>query len=633
MTKPITPSSTLGEALKTPVGHDMAHLALTQAGIRLGWLKNPIVKAIKLKSLPKLSRGAVDQAFVELLVSMLNGAAEPPTPFEGEIRRAWWKEAVVYQIYPRSFADSNSDGIGDLAGITARLDYLQRLGVNVLWLSPVYDSPNDDNGYDIRDYRKIMKEFGTMQDFDDLLEQAHTRGMKLIMDLVINHTSDEHRWFEEAVRQPDSPYRDYYIFRPGEENTPPNNWTSLFSGPAWNYYPQVKAWALHLFSKKQMDLNWENPALRQSLYEMINWWLAKGIDGFRLDVISFISKNPGLPDGSDLLGKLAGFRGVEHYFHGPRLHEYLRELNENTFARYDVMTVGETPVMGMEMAKLLTDERRRELDTIFNFDHLENPGKARFDDYRYDLRYLKKQWTDWQLHYGKACWPTLFFENHDNPRMVSKVNPDPLFRVPIAKLLAVLQCTLRGTPFLYQGQELGMVNARFASIDEVRDVESINLYRELLAKGKTPAQALEVINAGTRDHARTPMQWDNSQYGGFSDTQPWLKVNDNTNEINTRSQEKDPDSPLCFFRQAIALRTRNPALIYGDFLPAKAGDSLFCYYRQHKDARFYIEINLTEGTQPRRHSVKGLTPVLSSYGEPAAQLRPYEAVVYRCSQE
>ncbi|MFA9381744.1 MAG: alpha-glucosidase, partial [Acetanaerobacterium sp.] len=504
-------------------------------------------------------------------------------------------------------------------------------GVDVLWLSPVYDSPCDDNGYDIRDYRRIMREFGTMKDFDHLLAETHKRGMRLIMDLVINHTSDEHAWFKDACENPRSPYRDYYIWRTSpDKDTPPNNWTSLFGGSAWSYYPEAGAWALHLFSKKQMDLNWDNPALREELYDMINWWLGKGIDGFRMDVISFISKNPALPDGSPLLEKLAGFCGVEHYFHGPRLHEYLQELQWNTFSNFNAMTVGETPIMGMEMAKLLTDERRGELDTIFNFDHLENPGRRRFDDYRYDLNVLKELWSNWQLNYGNACWQTLFYENHDNPRMISKINPDPQHREAIAKLLAMVQFTLRGTPFVYQGQELGMVNTRFASINEVSDVESLNLYSELLDKGRTPAEALAVINAGTRDHARTPMQWDKTAHGGFTTGTPWIVENANYTQINAKAQEQDNTSPLAFFKKAIALRKKNPALIYGRFLPVRTQRDLFCYYRELEGVRFYIEINLADHAQKRHGKANGLIPLLASCGAPADILRPYEAVVYRC---
>ncbi len=631
MRKPITEKSTLGEVLKNPVGYDMVKLALTQVGKSMALVNNPLVRSVRLKALPALSRGAVDDAFVKTLTHLLNTAPDPEPPFTGKLKRIWWKEAVVYQIYPRSFQDSDGDGIGDLMGVLSRLDYLKELGVDVLWLSPIYDSPNDDNGYDIRDYKKIMREFGTMQDFDRLLDETHKRGMRLIMDLVINHTSDEHAWFTEACKNPRSPYRNYYHWkRSTDENTPPNNWTSLFSGSAWNYYPEAGEWALHLFSKKQMDLNWDNPTLREEIYDMVNWWLSKGIDGFRLDVINFISKTPSLPDGSKILGELSGFCGVEHYFHGPRLHDYLKELRWNTFSNFDVMTVGETPIMGMEMARLLTDERRAELDAVFNFEHLETPGKKRFDDYRYDLNYLKQYYIDWQQNLGDACWQTLFYDNHDNPRMVSKVNPDPEYREAVAKCLATIQLTLRGTPYLYQGQELGMENARFASIDEIQDVESRNLYHELMKKGKTADEAMAVIRAGTRDHARTPMQWDDTEHAGFTAGTPWLKPNENYKDINARSQREDAHSVLCYYKRLIALRRENPALVYGEFVPVKTGRDSFCYFRVLDGERLFVECNLSQHTQKRRWSTDGFTPLVASGGTPADELRPYEAVVYCC---
>ncbi len=626
----LTKESTLKEVLKSPIGHDVIAKLLMQAGKSMAFVGNPIVGSVKLKSLPLLSNGMVDDAFVDLLLDLFNSVPDTPQPYDGQVQRAWWKEAVVYQIYPRSFQDSDGDGIGDLGGITARLDYLKALGVDVLWLSPIYDSPNDDNGYDIRDYRAIMREFGTMEDFERLLAGVHERGMRLIMDLVINHTSDEHAWFQEALKSADSPYRDYYLFKPATDaQTPPNNWTSFFGGGAWNRYPEADAWALHLFSKKQMDLNWDNPATRQSLYEMIDWWLQKGIDGFRLDVINYISKAKGLPDGSAFVGKLMGFTGVEHYFYGPNLHRYLQEMRKSTFARYDVMTVGEAPGVGLEMAKLLTDHRRGELDMIFSFDHLENPGKSRFDLYRYDLRYLKDILCDWQQQYGNACWNSLFFENHDNPRMVSKVNPDPAFREVIAKLLAVVQFTLKGTPFVFQGQELGMVNAQFSSIDELRDIESVNLYRELLQKGKSEDEALKIMNGGSRDHARTPMQWNATENAGFTAGTPWIKPNSTYTAINAEAEERDAQSVLAFYKKTIALRHEHPALIYGEFSLEHTNRELFCYERTLEGKQFYIEINLTELPQKRKMGTKGYAPVLSNYPSPVEELRPYEATVYK----
>lgn len=420
----LTRDSRIGEIYATPIGHDIIHTLLLQTGLPEKAVANPVVRRLSLRALQKLAPGRLDDSLVDSLLGLLNHETQTPPAPTGGITRKWWKEAVAYQIYPRSFADSNGDGVGDLRGIREKLPYLKELGVNLLWLSPVYDSPNDDNGYDIRDYRKIMAEFGTMEDFDALLAEAHANGMKLIMDLVVNHTSDEHPWFQSSLHDPDGPCRDYYIWHKGRDGKEPNNWVSFFSGPAWNYYPERDEWALHLFSKKQMDLNWDNPALRREVYDMIDWWLAKGVDGFRMDVINLISKD-GLADGSEALAGAIGLRGIEHYFYGPRLHEYLAEMRRESFGRYDAVTVGETAGLGMQMSKMLTAESRAELDMVFNFDALENPGKTRFDDYRYDLRYLKKYLLDWQQNYGDNCWMSLFFENHDNPRMVSKVNPDP----------------------------------------------------------------------------------------------------------------------------------------------------------------------------------------------------------------
>ncbi|MFB0920720.1 MAG: alpha-glucosidase, partial [Oscillospiraceae bacterium] len=467
----LTANSRVRQLYAHPVGRDIIRKVLLLMGKSDRLVRNPIIGNIKLKTLPKLAAGKVDEGFISSLLELVNSEKDLPLSDSASEAPAWWKEAVFYQIYPRSFKDSNGDGIGDLRGITEKLDYLKALGVDALWLSPVYDSPNDDNGYDIRDYRKIMAEFGTMEDFDELLEGVHARGMRLIMDLVVNHTSDEHEWFRKAVAEPDSKYGDYYIFR-----DEPNNWNSFFSGSAWRFIEERSQYALHLFSQKQMDLNWENPDVRHEVKELVCWWLEKGVYGFRMDVINYISKRPGLPDGDKLIGLLTNFTGMEHYYYGPRLHEYLRELKNRAFAPYNAFTVGETPGIGMEMSKLLTADYREELDMVFSFDQLETPGHIRFDDYRYDLNYYKEYITDWMENYGSHCRTALFFENHDNPRMVSKVNPDPQYRNVLAKLLATMLLTLKGTPFIFQGQELGMINRDFLSMGELRDVESLNYY-------------------------------------------------------------------------------------------------------------------------------------------------------------
>lgn len=621
----LTENSRIKDVYKNPIGHDVIYKILLQMGKSERLVCNCIVGNLKLKTLGRPARRMVGEEFINTFLKLLNSGEPSLERVDGDVKRAWWKESIVYQIYPRSFKDSNGDGVGDLKGIIQKLDYLKELGVDIIWLSPIYDSPNDDNGYDIRDYCKIMAEFGTMEDFDRLLNEVHKKRMKLIMDLVINHTSDEHSWFQEALKNPDSQYKDYYLWKKSNDSNPPNNWTSFFGGPAWNYYEEKDEWCLHLFSKKQMDLNWDNETLRKEIYKMINWWLEKGIDGFRMDVINYISKIPGLPDGNESIGKMMGYFGIEHYFYGPRLHEYLREMRQETFDKYDVVLVGETPGVGMEMSRLLTSERRGELDMVFNFDHLENPGKARFDEYRYDLNYLKKYYIEWMMEYGNDCWNALFYENHDNPRMISKVNPDPSYRDVLGKLLAMLQLTLKGTPFIFQGQEIGMVNAGFSSIDQFMDVESINLYNELLPKVGS-SEALKKIMAGSRDHARTPMQWDSSKNGGFTSSEPWIYMGSDYLEYNVEDELNDPKSILNFYKKLISIRKSDDTLIYGEFIPAaEKRKNVFCYYRMQKDAAYFVELNLTDKPQKRSVKCDMYKLILSNYEGRNSLLRPYEA--------
>lgn len=624
----LTENNRIKDIYAHPIGRDVIRKILLQMGRSDIVVNNPIIGSIKLKSLPRLTKGQVDDGFLSTLLELLNSEKDIPRTEPVPVSPVWWKEAVFYQIYPRSFKDSNGDGIGDLPGIIEKLDYLKMLGVDAVWLSPVYDSPNDDNGYDIRDYHKIMTEFGTMEDFDRLLEGIHARGMRLIMDLVVNHTSDEHEWFQKSLQEPDSPYGSYYFFCDR-----PNNWTSLFGGSAWNYYEQRNQYALHLFSKKQMDLNWENPALRREIKEMVCWWLQKGVDGFRMDVVNFISKRHGLPDGNVRIGALMGHYGIEHYFYGPRLHEYLRELQREAFAPYRAFSVGETPGIGTEMSRLLTDDYRGELDMVFSFDHLETPGHVRFDDYRYDLNYYKEYMIKLMESLGNHSQASLFFENHDNTRMVSKVNPDPQYRTVLAKLLAAMQLTLKGTPFIYQGQELGMVNRSFASIDEIRDVESLNLYAEM-CRSKSEAEAFAKIMAGTRDHARTPMQWSSGKYAGFSDAEPWIVTDDDCQICNAKSQLSDENSVWSFYKRLIQLRKEHSSLIYGDiiFVNKKTRD-LFCYYRKGPKETFFVECNLSSKVIKQKSRPKGGQRIISNYTEAHEQhLRPYEVAVWKLKE-
>lgn len=628
----ITPNTKFKEAAQNPMAKDMLEKLMMAFRLPTSLAEKGIVGNTKFKALTTLSCGLLDKKTVQQICDMFNLEKDSVITDNGELTEKWWKEAVIYQIYPRSFYDSNGDGIGDLNGITEKLDYLQELGVTAIWCSPFYDSPNDDNGYDIRDYKKIMQEFGTMEDFDIMLDEIHKRGMKLIVDLVVNHTSDEHEWFQEALKSKDNPYHDYYIWRDAKDNgiTPPNNWLSLFKGPAWNYYEHLDQWAMHLFSKKQMDLNWENEKVRQEVYDMMNWWLDKGIDGFRMDVINFISKTPALPEANSFLGMLTGYKGAEYYFYGPRLHEYLHEMREKTFGRYDVYTVGECGGAGIEMDKMLTADFRGELDTVFNFDFLMNQGHTNYDYYDYDLYKVMQEFERFQTKYTNHCWPAVFFENHDNPRIVTKVDKTDAYREDISKVCALIQMTLRGVPYIYQGQEISMGNVDFSSIDEINDVEAVNTYHELVKKGRSKEKAFFRAKTGTRDNSRSPFQWSDSENAGFTTGTPWIKITSDYRRYNAEDEAKREDSVLNFYKKAIALRKETPALVYGEFKRAENIDApAFCYYREYKDQLYYVELNLGKKVLPRPIDMQGAKLILSTKGAPSAQLRPFEGNIYR----
>lgn len=625
---PLNKTSKIKEVYANPVGKDIVNRLLLQMGQSENLINNPIVGNLRLKTIMPFTKRILDEGFWDAFLTLLNEAEMPVEKSNEVVTEVWWKEAIVYQIYPRSFKDSNGDGIGDLKGIIEKLDYLKELGIDIIWLSPIYDSPNDDNGYDIRDYYKIMAEFGTMEDFDKLLDEVHKRKMKLIMDLVVNHTSDEHQWFKEAIKDDKSPYRAYYLFKEGSKEQLPNNWTSYFSGPAWNYYEETKSWGLHLFSKKQMDLNWENPKMRHEIYRMMNWWLDKGIDGFRLDVINYISKRSRLPNGNKKIGEMMQYYGVEHYFYGPHLHDYLREMREETFGKYDVMTVGETPGVGLEMSRQLTAKERKELDMVFSFEQLEAAGHARFDVYAYDLNYLKQYFIKWMKGYGNNCWMSLFYENHDNPRMISKVDQNPEYRIVLGKLLALMQLTLKGTPFIFQGQELGVINKAFTQIEDFKDIESLNLYGELIQK-MPEEMAFQKILSGSRDHGRSTMPWDDTETGGFTTGKPWIKGDEDYKVFNAKAEMLQESSIYHFYKTLIYLRKTNKALVYGEvrFINEKQ-KNLFTYYRTLGEKTFYIECNLSSKFIGRKQSVKGYKKLLSNYREESKQLRPYEASLY-----
>lgn len=634
----ITYDSKVKELYEHPVGRDVVDKILFFMKKPTSIIHNPIVGNLKIKTLKFLLKKTFSPFLWEQLLWLLNSEQAIPSDENRNPSQAWWKEAVFYQIYPRSFQDSNGDGIGDINGIYERLDYLQDIGIDCIWLSPIYDSPNDDNGYDIRDYQAILDEMGTMEDFDRLLEGIHARGMKLIMDLVVNHTSDEHKWFQEALHNPDSPYRNYYFFEDGEPDTPPNNWLSFFSGPAWRWYPEQEKWVLHLFSDKQMDLNWDYAPLRQDIYKMVRWWLDKGVDGFRLDVINYISKRSGLEDGSEELAELVVFRGIENYMWGPNLHRYLRELRKEAFAPYNAFSVGETPGIGIEMGRLLSGEDRGELDLVFLFDHLENPGYTRYSNYHYDLNYLKEYWIKYHSSLSDNDWISVFLDNHDNPRMVSKIDRTGEWTEVLSKLLICLQLTMKGTPFFYQGQEIGDANQAFNNISELRDVESLNLYKEMLPSMGEEA-TFQYVLQGTRDHARVPMAWDEEAYYGFSTSEPWLPRPKSAKAVSPVSvQEKDKNSVLQFFKQMMQLRKAEVLLRKGDirFIGAKKKD-YFAYFRELDGERIFCEFNLSNDKRRRPFDASSYQVLMSNYPykqdstmtEIGQYLEAYQANIYR----
>lgn len=609
----VSMDSKIGELYATPIGHDTIYKVLLQLNLSEKMITNPIVSNLKLKTLANLTKKQLGEGFFETLLHLINIEKDVPGKGDGPITEKWWKEAVFYQIYPRSFYDTNGDGIGDLRGIIEKLDYLQDLGVTALWLSPIYDSPNDDNGYDIRDYHKIMQEFGTMQDFDELLEKVHAKGMRLIMDLVVNHTSDEHEWFQKAITEPKSKYHEYYFFRKDEgSKKEPNNWTSFFAGPAWNYYEHLDEWALHLFSKKQMDLNWENPEVRDEVIKMVNWWLDKGVDGFRMDVINYISKEEGLPQGNETIGSMMGYPGIEHYYYGPKLHQYLHEIHERAFAPHGAFSVGETPGVGMKMSQLITGEERKELDMVFSFDHLETPGHVRFDDYEYDLNYYRDYMIDWMTNYGNNCWMSVFYNNHDNPRMVSKISNDASYHVAIEKLLAVMQFTMKGTPFIFQGDEMGLVNYPFTSMEQITDVEAKGYYKEFLEK-KSPEEAFATILAGTREHARVLLPW-----------------NEKLLPCHEGLKQEPNEEIKAVYKKLITLRKSDKTLVYGDFEVLNAKKNRFVYQRILNGSTYIMDCNLSKEKQKAFVVGETYELVYGSYGDAkSAVLNPYEARIWK----
>ena len=517
------------------------------------------------------------------------------------ITQKWWKEAVIYQIYPRSFNDSNGDGIGDLRGIIQKLDYLKDLGVDVLWLSPIYQSPNNDNGYDISDYYNIMTEFGTMEDFDEMLEGIHQRGMKLLMDLVVNHSSHEHQWFQESRKSKDNPYRDYYYWRPlRADGSKPNNWQAFFGvGDAWTYDEQTDECYLHLFTKEQPDLNWENPKLRQEVYKIIRFWLDKGVDGFRMDVIPFISKR--LPFEDVDLSRTFNDISINVYANGPRLHEFLQEMVEESVGHYDAMTVGEGIGVTPENGLLYVGENRKELNMVFHFEHMliDNGKGGKFDIVDFQLTDLKKGFSIWDEALGEKGWVNVYLDNHDFPRMVSRFGNDGTYHQESAKLLATLILTLRGTPCIYQGSEIGMTNVAFPSIEDYRDVETLNKYKEVAEAGEDLDAFLKAVHRQGRDNVRTPVQWSDEAHAGFTTGTPWIKANPNYPQINAKAVLKDANSVWYYYQQMLQFRKEHlDVLVYGDYqVIDEPNQQIYAYTRSIAGKTILVVLNFTDENQ------------------------------------
>ncbi|WP_105177484.1 glycoside hydrolase family 13 protein [Clostridium cagae] len=552
------------------------------------------------------------------------------------MKKIWWKEAIGYQIYPRSFKDSNGDGIGDLRGIISKLDYLKELGIDVIWICPMYKSPNDDNGYDISDYQDIMEDFGEMADFDELLTKVHKRGMKLIIDLVINHTSDEHKWFVESKSSKDSPKRDWYVWKEGKDGSEPNNWESIFKGSAWEYDENTEEYFLHLFSKRQPDLNWENPEVRNELYKMVNWWLDKGIDGFRVDAISHIKKDQTFED----IKSKSNERYVssfEKHMNFPGIHRFLAELSDNTFENYDIMTVGEANGVDSEEAELWVGEEDGKFNMVFQFEHLN------LWDYDSENKLsvvgLKKALTKWQNNLNGVGWNALFIENHDIPRVISTWGNDENYRRECAKALGLMYFMQQGTPFIYQGQELGMTNVKFENINKYDDIKSINIFNERVECGVSKEEALKEIWAISRDNSRTPMQWNDSENAGFSNNKPWIDVNSNYKEINVESELKDPNSVLNFYKKMIDVKKNSETLSYGEYkLILDEDENIYSYMRILGDKKYMIICNLSDNENLYKYEKETLTfesLILSNYEVNkhdkinSINLKPWECRLYK----
>ncbi|MFT8883866.1 MAG: alpha-glucosidase [Liquorilactobacillus hordei] len=552
----------------------------------------------------------------------------------------WWQKAVVYQVYPRSFQDSNNDGIGDLQGIIQRLPYIKKLGVDVIWLNPVYKTSNVDGGYDISDYQAINPDFGNLADFQQLITTAHKMDLKIIMDLVVNHSSSEHHWFQESKKSKSNPYRDYYIWRDPVEGHEPNNWGSFFSGPAWTFDSTTGQYYLHLFAKEQPDLNWENPQVRTSVFDMMNWWALQGIDGFRMDVISMLSKPAGLPDGPKEPGALYG-DGGSLVANGKHEHEYLREMNQEVLSKYNWLTVGETAGVTIEEAQKYADLNGSELNMVFQFEHMgldgnSDPRLGKWSDQKASLTALRNNLAKWQTALANKAWNSLFWNNHDQPRVVSRFgNDSQKYRVLSAKMLAAMLHGMQGTPYIYQGEEIGMTNTNFHSFDQVVDVEARNAYHELVEKEKivSSEKLLHYFSQRSRDNARTPMPWNDSANAGFTSVQPWMTLNPNYSQINVAAALSDKNSVFYFYQELIKMRHDLPVITDGDFKLVAGNDDdpdVFAYTRNNADQHLLVICNYTQKQLTRHYELPTQAKlIIQNYSETVAdQLRPYETKIY-----
>ena len=557
------------------------------------------------------------------------------------IKKDWWKNSVVYQIYPRSFKDSNGDGFGDLQGVIEKLDYLKELGIDVIWLSPVFDSPQDDNGYDIRDYRKIYEGFGSNEDMEELIQKAHDRNIKIVLDLVVNHTSDEHTWFIESRKSKDNPYSDYYIWKePKADGSTPNNWGSSFCGSAWEFCEERGQYFLHLYSKRQPDLNWENPKVRHEVYDLMKFWMEKGADGWRMDVIASISKDQSYPDYPEREGQK--YYTGKYHSNGPRLHEFLHEMNQEVLSKYDCMTVGEAPGSTPEVAQLFTDPKREELNMIFTFEHMNIdriPGSVnrKWALKPFDLRELKRIMSEWQTQLYNRGWNALYFENHDQPRVISRWGNDTEYREACAKAYATVLHGMQGTPYIYQGEEIGMTNVAF-ELEEYEDIEVRNAYQELVIKNGTISEKefLKAVWNKSRDNGRTPMQWDDSENAGFTIGKPWFKISDRYREINVKKALEKKDSIFYYYKDLINLRHTEPILTEGEYrLILEEDEQIFAYLRNTDKECWLIAANLSERYRSsdilKEYAKESEEIKISNYERTSleGELRPYEAFMMR----